>query len=107
MVSLITCNLIAILLQAVHRAARRWRLTRIGHLLLHMLPQSPELVVHADRSGTVPAGMATTILGFADVLEGLLRPRRVANCKLFDDWDPKHACFLRSAITGGQCRKLG
>ena len=91
-----------IVLQAVHRAARGWRLKRIGLVFPHLLPEVPDAIVLADRAGLAPDVLVTTVFGFADVLDGLMQSRCGSTCKVFDEWEPKHGAFLRSAITGGQ-----
>lgn len=91
-----------VVLQAVHRAVRRWRLERIGLLFPVLLPKVSDVQVPTDRAGSARDGMVTTTFSFADTLDGLLQARRGAACKLFADWEPKHKCYLRSVICGGQ-----
>ena len=88
-----------VILQEVHRAVRRWRLARIGHMFPALIPSQPDVIVKCDRSGAAPAGVATTLFSFADTLDGLLRQ---GSCKFFDAWEPRHGAYLRSAIAGGQ-----
>ena len=91
-----------VILQAVHRSVRRWRLGRIELIFPQLVPSRPDVSVLADRSGLASDGFITAIHGFEDTLDSLLSAKARSTCEVFADWEPKHRCYLRSALIGAQ-----
>ncbi len=90
-----------VIVQAVRRAVRRWRLQRVHALFPSLVPARPHIELSIGDGQHLHAPMLEVVLDFSDVVGNLLS-HRVSKCKTFDDWEPKYKADLRSAATGGQ-----
>ena len=87
-----------VVMQAMHRAVRRWRLRRIGVIFPHLIPPVPDLVI-PRREGDGP--LTTFVLDYGDVLHRLAHCNQAVDERLRTLWQPSCKAYLRSTITGG------
>ena len=95
-----------VILQAAHRATRRWRLRRVGLLFPHLMPQQPDVMVPADPAGMTQE-MVTTTMDFTDMLDGLLQPRRQTACNVSMSGSPSIKVTFARLLRGDSGHKPG
>ena len=83
----------AAILQAGHRAVRKWRLARICSAL-------PGLAADACDFGVASQAQGSFLVDFADILKRLCKGAKPSKGNKI--WQPKFKVDLTSAITGGQ-----
>ena len=83
----------AAILQAGHRAVRKWRLARICAALPGLAPDMCDVGVASQAS-------CSFVVDFADILKRLCRGTKAGKGNRF--WQPKFKADLTSAVTGGQ-----
>ena len=72
-----------VVVQAMNRSVRRWRLREIAIDQPHVIPRLPGISVHTDRSGTTPQQHRTVVVGFPQALDSLITYRAKISCDVF------------------------
>jgi len=85
-----------VVVQAVRRSVRRWRLKEISKQFPPLVPQAPDVNVAA------PHGHLDVTIDFPEAFDALIGTRAKPTCKVLEMWSPKCRGYLRSAMSNGQ-----